>query len=353
VIDRLDYQPSFPADYRPGIGVVGCGHIVRTAHLPAYAKYGCDVVGFYDVVPAAAGAARAQLGGGRVFESLDALLADPAVEVVDIATQPAVRLDLIRRALAAGKHVLAQKPLALDARAAREVIEEAERLGLRLAVNQNGRWSPPWRVATLLVERGALGDVFAVTHLYDRDFRFVLDVPHYDEIEHLLLYDYSIHWIDISRCWLGSKRPTSVRALEYRTPGQPAEAKAPWGAWIAIQYEDGSSATIRSVGGSATGRPGCPFWIHGTQGTIRGSLLLGSDYLEVERDGVVSRPALEGAWYADGFAGAMGELLSAIAEEREPYHSARHNLLSLRLTLAACRSAEANGRPVSPEEIAA
>jgi hypothetical protein len=43
----------------------------------------------------------------------------------------------------------------------------------------------------------------------------------------------------------------------------------------------------------------------------------------------------------------MGELVSSIAEEREPYNSARHNLLSLELTLAACRSAEEDGRPVA------
>jgi predicted dehydrogenase len=349
--EDLPYRPSFPPDYRPGIGIVGCGHIVKTAHLPAYADYGCTVVGVYDPVPKATAGVREQFGVRQVFESLDALLADPEIEVVDIATPPAVRPRLVREALAAGKHVLAQKPLAEDVGSARELVDDAERRGLRLAVNQNARWSPPWRIATLLIEHGAIGDVFSVTHLLDRDFRFVIDVPHYDEIEHLLLYDHSVHWIDISRCWFGEKRPISVRALEYRTPGQPPETKAPWGAWIAIQYADGSSATVRSSGGSRTTRPGCPFWIHGTEGTIRGSLLLGSDFVELERDDEFLRYPLEGAWYTAGFAGAMGELLSAVAEDREPYNSARHNLLSLELTLAACRSAEEDGRPVSLEEI--
>jgi predicted dehydrogenase len=349
--EELPYRPSFPPDYRPGIGIVGCGYIVKTAHLPAYTQYGCKVVGVYDLAPEATTGVCEQFGVGQVFESLDALLADPEIEVVDVATQPDVRPKLIRQALAAGKHVLAQKPLAADVGSARELVDDAERRGLRLAVNQNARWSPPWRIATLLIEQGAIGDVFSVTHLLDRDFRFVIDVPHYDQIEHLLLYDHSVHWIDISRCWFGEKQPTSVRALEYRTPGQPRETKAPWGAWAAIQYADGSSAMIRSSGGSRTSRPGCPFWIHGAEGTIRGSLLLGSDFVELERDGDFRRYALEGAWYADGFAGAMGELMTAVAEGREPYNSGRHNLLSLELTLAACRSAEDNGRPVRPEEM--
>lgn len=50
---ELDYRPSFPEDYRPGIGIVGCGGIVKTAHLPGYKRYGQRVVGVYDVRPEA------------------------------------------------------------------------------------------------------------------------------------------------------------------------------------------------------------------------------------------------------------------------------------------------------------
>jgi hypothetical protein len=53
----------------------------------------------------------------------------------------------------------------------------------------------------------------------------------------------------------------------------------------------------------------------------------------------------------DGFAVTMGELLCSIAENREPFHSARNNLRTLALTLAACASAEHNGEPVDPKEI--
>ena len=207
-----------------------------------------------------------------MFDDLAELLGDPEVEIVDIATHPDVRPALIREALAAGKHVLAQKPLAEDLDTARELVEEAERLGLRLAVNQNGRWAPAWRAATLLVEQGAVGDVVAVTHLYDHNYGFTLGTV-FDGIEHLVLYDYSVHWFDITRCWLEAKRATSVRAREYRTPNQPPESTAPWGAWATIEYEDGSSAFIRGIGGAATTRPSKPFWIHGTEGTIRGHVL--------------------------------------------------------------------------------
>lgn len=346
-----EYRPTFPAGYRPGLGLVGCGDIAKSWHLPAYAKYGINVVGVYDPAPEATlGVRKLFPFVRRVFASLDELLADEEVEVVDVATRPDVRPELIRRAIAAGKHVLAQKPLALDVQSARELADEAERRGVRFAVNQNGRWSPPWRIATLLIEQGAIGEVVAVTHLHDRPLPPLVG-RHFDELEHFVIYDYCVHWIDISRCWLEGKTVTAVRARDYRAPNQPPEAKSPWGAWIELQCADGASALIRSSGDVRTKRPSCPFWVHGTEGTIRGSVLLDSDFVELERDGITSSYALEGAWYPDGFAGALGELVTAIAEDREPFNSARHNLLSLQLTLAACRSAEDDGRAVYLDDL--
>ena len=340
---EVPYEPRFPEGESPGVAIVGFGQIVKSSHLPAYAKHGLPVRGAYDVSPEATRDAVSRFGVGRIYGSFDELLADPEVAVVDIATHPAARVELIRRALEAGKHVLSQKPLAPDMASARNLVEEAERRGLRLAVNQNGRWAPPWRVATLLLERGAVGDPFAVTHLFEVPFGWVAGTP-FDRIPHWGIYDYAIHWVDITRCWLAGKSPVAVRAREYRVPGQPAEARADWGFWVEIQYADGSHALIRSIGGSAAGG-GHRFWIHGSEGTIRGSVL-GEDDVALERAGGEHRWRLRGEWFPDGFAGTMGELLCAIAEGREPSNSARHNLLTLELTRAACRSAELDGAPV-------
>ena len=250
----------------------------------------------------------------------------------------------MQQALAAGKHVLSQKPFALDV----GVGARARRGGR--APRASARGQPERSLGARLADRDAArrsrapsGEVCAVTHLYEHDFDWTLgDWP--DELEHFVIYDFSAHWIDITRCWLDGKTPVQRRALEYRNPAQPAESKAPWGAWILFEYEDGSSAAIRSVG-TATAAPGNPFWIHGTEGTIRGSVRKGTDFVELERAGASRATRLEGDWIPDGFAGTMGELCSAIAEDREPFNSGRHNLLSLEMTLAACRSAELDGAP--------
>lgn len=341
-----DYRPRFPAGEPLGIGILGCGEIAQKAHLPAYDSYGLDVVGVWSRTAATTATVPQRFSCvRRVFATAEELLADPAVQIVDIATRPEQRLEWLAAAVCAGKHVLAQKPLATDLASLAPVLEEADRRGVRVAVNQNGRWAPAWRLATLLVDDGAVGDVVGVTQLHDKPLPPIAGTQ-FDEMAHMLIADYLMHWIDITRCWLAGKQVETVQARDHRTPGQPGAAKNPWAATVQIHCTDGADALVRVVGDVRTRSPSCPFWIHGTEGTIRGSILSGSDFVELERDGTPIRYALDGEWFVDGFAGAMGELMCAIVEGEEPYHSAAHNLPSLRLMLAARDSAEQHGAVV-------
>ena len=202
--------------------------------------------------------------------------------------------------------MLAQKPLADDLAAARAVVEEAERAGVKLAVNQNGRWAPPWRIATLLVEQGAIGEVHSVTHLLDRDFAFVLQFPRFDAIEHLIVYDHCVHWVDISRCWLDGKAPESVRALGYRSPVSRPSPTTALGCIGSTSTTP--TARARPCAASAALEPRAP-------DARSGSTEPGDDpgqpsaRLGLRRAGTARRATerfdLCGAWYVDGFAGAM------------------------------------------------
>lgn len=338
----LDTAPRFPDRSLP-IAILGCGRIAQDAHLPAYTAHGLDIAGVWSGDDAAMSTIRDRFPSvGRVYATPEELLADPGVAVVDIATPVAVRDEWIEAAVAAGKHVLAQKPLTLDPDRLEPVLAEAAARGLRVAVNQNGRWAPPWRAATLLVRSGAIGEVFAVTHLHDKQLPPIAGTP-FDDLDHMLVTDYLLHWIDISSVWLAGRTVSSVHASDARVPGQPAAAKNPWSASIAITCTDGARAEMRVTGNVRTATPSCPFWIHGTSGTVRGSVLFGSDRIALDDGEQVTEFPLAGQWFVDGFAGAMGELLCAIAEDREPENSAQSNLATVRLMLAARDSADRGG----------
>ena len=346
-----DTAPRFPTD-RGGVAILGAGTIAQSAHLPAYEQYGVGVVGVWSRSPETTATVRDRFPFvGRVYASADELLADPEVGFVDLATGPEGRLDWIEAAVDAGKHVLAQKPLTLSAADLARLpalLERAAAAGVRIAVNHNGRWAPPWRAASLLIRDGAIGDVVGVTHLHDKPLPPLAGTP-FDDVPHMLLTDYLLHWVDITRTWLGdggAGEVTSVQAVDARVPGQPAEARNPWSATSSMATDSGATATLRITGSNVSSRPGCPFWVHGTTGTLRGSVLLDSDRLELDDGSTRTDVELSGAWFVDGFAAAMGELMCAVAEDREPENSAADAARSVALVLAARESAERGGVPV-------
>nr|WP_264674227.1 Gfo/Idh/MocA family oxidoreductase [Nocardioides lijunqiniae] len=199
-----------------------------------------------------------------------------------------------------------------------------------------------------MVRAGAIGDVVGVTHLHDKALPPLAGTP-FDAVPHMLLTDYLLHWVDVTRTWLvdgGAGPVTSVQAVDSRVPGQPVEARNPWSATVSLATASGATATVRIAGSVVSSEPGCPFWVHGTGGTLRGSVLLDSDRLELDDGAHRTDVPLTGAWFVDGFAAAMGELMCAVAEDREPENSAADAAESVRLVLAAAASAEQGGTPV-------
>jgi len=346
--ERAAYRPRFPEDRQQfGIAFIGCGSVVRKWHLPFYQANGLRVVGVWDRDETAIKCTIDQYAGLRPYESLEALLDDPTISVVDIATTVKGRADLIRQALMAGKHVLAQKPLCCNVEELNGLRETvAGTPDVRLAINFNGRWAPPWRVATALIRNGAIGDIVAITHLHDFSMSWQPNIERHGS-PLFLLFDYMIHWADISLTWLEARRLFKVWAHVVTRETVSGDRLTSQVGWLNFTSEDGASVSIRSVA-AAQRYTGHPFIAHGTRGTIRGAVdaPVGGDYIEIDDGNVVERPNLEGNWFPDGFVGSMGELLLALEEGREPEHGFRCAAGTQELILAACRSAESGGQPV-------
>lgn len=342
----LEYRPRNPRNYRPGIGLIGCGAIT-VEHLQAYRKAGYKVIALCDVVADRAKERQQEFfPNATVYTDYAELLRNENVEVVDIATHPPNRPPIIKAALLAGRHVLSQKPFVLDLDVGEQLVELADKQGVRLAVNQNGRWAPHFSYIRAAIEAGLIGQVAAAHSSVHWDHSWVKGTE-FENVHHLMLYDFAIHWFDIVQCFLAPKRPRRVYASVARWPNQPVAP--PLLAQALIEFDDAQASLAFDA--YTCHQPEDRTYVAGTAGTImsRGPDLRKQSVRLETKDGV-AEPELEGVWFPDGFHGTMGELLCSIEENREPTISARENLKSLELCFAAIASAEQHV-PVVPGSV--
>ena len=140
------------------VGIVGTGLFART-HIAGYAMLpDVQVVAATDVVPGRAAEFATEHGIRYAFDNLDALLTCDEVDVVDVITPPRAHLDPVRAALASGKPVLCEKPLAIDVDEAAAMAEAARISGLPAVTSFNRRFDPAVRYVRDLVRSGYIGE---------------------------------------------------------------------------------------------------------------------------------------------------------------------------------------------------
>jgi predicted dehydrogenase len=329
----LAYQPPMPRSYRPRIGVIGAGGIV-SAHLDAYRAAGWEVAAICNRTRAKAEEKAAEFAPkARVTDRWEVVLGDPAIDVVDITPHPADRLPIIEAALKAGKHVLSQKPFVLDLEEGRRLVALARDSGVKLAVNQNGRWAPHLAWMREAVRAGLVGDVISAHVSIHWNHGWIAGTP-FETIEDLILYDFGIHWFDFLRSVIGP-RAQSVFAAAATATGQTA--KAPLLAQVLVRMEGGQASLV--FDGATPHGARDTTYIAGTKGSLQSDGPdLGRQSVTLTTAAGVARPALQGTWFNDGFRGAMGALLVAIEDGTEPANGAEENLDSLALAFAAIAS---------------
>ncbi|WOO41474.1 Gfo/Idh/MocA family oxidoreductase [Rubellicoccus peritrichatus] len=343
----LDYMPRVPESYKPKIGLIGAGNI-SSFHLTAYKALGLDVTAICDQFPKSAEAKQREFyPDAIVYTDYRKLLEDAAIEVVDITTHPDVRFEIIEAALRANKHVLSQKPFVTDLAQGRHLIDLAEKHGVKLAVNQNGRWAPHFRYMTLAVDQGLIGTVNTIDFSLQWDQTWIAGNEGFESIRHMVLYDFAIHWFDITCRIMKGRRPKTVYAAINRFAEQVYRPAAL--AHVVIDYDD---AQVRmNFNAHNTYGEEDATTIAGTRGLLRSrGPRLTEQSVNLYTDAGQASPKLQGHWFENGFQGSMGELLCAIDEDREPEHSARDNLSSLELCFAALASAD-SGHSVKPGSV--
>ena len=156
------------------VGVIGCGNIANSAHIPAYLKNSdVEIAYFCDIIPERAEKAVKDYGCGKAVTDYQVILDDPTVDAVSVCTPNKMHSIITIAALKAGKHVLCEKPAARTYAEAEEMQKTAQETGKILNIGVVNRFNDAVNKIRTLIQSGELGDVF---HVYV-SFRSQRSIP--------------------------------------------------------------------------------------------------------------------------------------------------------------------------------
>ena len=238
-------------------GVLGAGQISRIACQEINRHAAARVVAASDPHPERLAELSAGLGGLRTYVDNAALLADPELDAVFIATPNAFHAPLARQALAAGKHVIIEKPFATNAVEAASVVEQAERAGKLLSVGMNQRFRPESQRVAQLVRQGALGHVYHAKAFWFRRAGIPKLGTWFGKKSLAgggALYDIGVHLLDLALFVIDSFEPVSVSGQVYTTFGHRGIGEGNWGLsdrqHSDFDVDDGATALLRFANGA-------------------------------------------------------------------------------------------------------
>ncbi len=268
--------------------VVGTGFI-GVVHVEALRRLGIEIAG---VVGSSPERAAEKPGLPEPYESFEAMLADESVDVVHLTTPNHLHHPQVKAVLAAGKHVVCEKPLALTSTESAELLELAEASGLVHCTNYNIRFYPLCHEARARIRRGDLGRVWNAHGRYvqdwlheSTDWNWRLDPEVGGSLR--AVADIGTHWLDLTG-WITGRRVKAVLADLFtvhevrHVPTGPVETYGDAGdvervdrdmstedvAHILLRYEDGSRGQVTISQVSAGRKNHLSFEIDGSKGAL-------------------------------------------------------------------------------------
>ena len=243
------------------IGVIGAGNI-GNVHMQEFSKLAdqCEITAVTDAYLPLAEARAKEYGIGFVAPSPQALIEDDRVDAVVIGVPNQFHAPLAVHALKANKHVLLEKPMGINAEAARDIMRAARGSDRTLMVAHQMRWEPVPMQIKAQVERGELGSIYtAKTGWYRRK-----GIPGWgtwftrmDQSGGGPLIDIGVHMLDLALYLMGNPKPASVYGSTYAEFGPKRKGIGTWGkpnwdgvydvedlATAMIKMEDGSTLTL-------------------------------------------------------------------------------------------------------------
>ena len=207
------------------IGIIGCGAIANSAHIPAYmANPKAEIKYFCDIIPERAEAAVKKYGCGIAITDYKQVLADPEITAVSVCTPNLMHSIIAIDALEAGKHVLCEKPAARIYEEALAMQEAQHRTGKILNIGVVNRFNTNVNKLKELIDNGDLGEVYYVYV----SFRCQRSIPGLGGAFTTkaiagggVLIDWGVHFLDIVMYCCGDPKAKTVSAETFSKLGSP------------------------------------------------------------------------------------------------------------------------------------
>ncbi len=268
------------------VGVLGTGW--GELQIAAFQRVkNVEVVAVGDLDRARAEQIAKQFKIPRAFTNFQLLITDPDVNLVSIATPPDQHQAACNVAIAAGKHVLCEKPLALNAREARAMLAQADARGVVHAVDFEMRFLPAFQYAKELIDEDYLGQLFRVdvTMTMEQAWNVHGNWAADDARGGGVLMEVGSHFLDALLWWFGDVCAVlASRRANFPTPTSPSPAsrggQADDAFWCVMEFERGGEAVLSFI----TGARHDPGWTITAVGSV-GTLVIKSGELWGRRDG--------------------------------------------------------------------
>lgn len=229
------------------VGIIGCGGIANGKHMPSLAKVeDCEMVAFCDIIPERAEKAAVKYGveGAKVYTDYKELLKDETIDVVHVCTPNRSHSFITVDALEAGKHVMCEKPMAINSVEAKKMLDAAERCGKLLTIGYQSRFRPDSRYLKAEAEDGVFGDIYyaKATALRRRAVPTWGVFLNEEEQGGGPLIDIGTHALDLTLWIMNNYKPKYCVGTTYHKLNNSTEQANDWGNWDPAKFTVEDSA---------------------------------------------------------------------------------------------------------------
>ena len=238
------------------IGIIGCGGIANGKHMPALKKLKqVEMTAFCDIVVERAKQAAEEYGapGAKVFEDYKKLL-KLDLDVVHVLTPNKQHSFITVDALESGKHVMCEKPMAINSAEAKKMVDAAKRTGKKLTVGYQNRFRPDSLYLKKMCENGELGEIYyargqAIRRRAVPTWGVFLDEENQGGGP---LIDIGTHALDLTLWEMDNYEPYMVVGSAYRKLADTENAANAWGPWDTKKFtvEDSAFGFIKMKNGA-------------------------------------------------------------------------------------------------------